>query len=170
MRFTVPAGQAVLNSSIAWPRPRPSVSHLNKRVRLVLVDPSGRLAAHSLPQGVGGYGSAQVLHPAAGAWTAEIFSDAAKAGGTAGAVRFGASVERTSSFGSVSPSSLRLAPGASGTGARVGRGAGRGGRLKRRRSTFGTGAAGGGPVSVPVTLRGLVDGRDGYQRRRSAAC
>ena len=115
VRFTVPAGQAVLNSSIAWYATAAEASDLNRRVRLVLVDPSGALAAHSLPQGVGGYGSAQVLHPAAGTWTAEIFSDTAKAGGTTGAVRFGASVEAALSFGSVSPSSLRLAPGASGT-------------------------------------------------------
>ena len=99
VRFTVPANQAVLNSSIAWPSTAAAASHPNKRVRLILVDPSGRLAAHSLPQGSGGYGSAQVLHPAAGTWTAEIFSDTSTASGTAGAVQFGATVARTSSFG-----------------------------------------------------------------------
>ena len=156
VRFTVPAGQALLNSSIAWPSTAASASHPNKRVRLVLVDPSGRLAAHSLPQGADGYGSAQVLHPAAGAWTAEIFSDESTAGGTAAAVRFGASVARTSSFGSVSPSSVTLAPGASRTvrvSAVVPAGAGdSSGTIE-----FAAGPAGGGPVSVPVTLRGLVD-------------
>jgi hypothetical protein len=155
VRFTVPAGQAVLNSSIAWYATAAEAADLSKRVRLILVDPSGRLAAHSLPQGVGGYGSAQVLHPAAGSWTAEIFSNTAKAGGTTGTVRFGASVEATSSFGSVSPSSLRLAPGASGTvrvSATVPAGAGD----SSGAVTFDTGTAGGGPVSVPVTLRGMV--------------
>src|SRR6202020_875309 len=98
VRFTVPAGQALLNSSIAWPSTAAAASHPDKRVRLVLVDPSGRLAGHSLPQGADGYGSAQALHPAAGTWTAEIFSDTAAAGGTAAAVRFGASVARASSF------------------------------------------------------------------------
>jgi hypothetical protein len=156
VRFTVPAGRAVLNSSIAWPSTAATASHPNKRVRLVLVDPSGRLAAHSLPQGADGYGSAQVLHPAAGTWTAEIFSDESAAGGTAAAVRFGASVARTTSFGSVSPSSVTLKPGASATvrvSARVPGGAGdSSGAIE-----FTTGPAGGGPVSVPVTLRGLVD-------------
>jgi hypothetical protein len=155
VRFTVPAGQALLNSSIAWPATAAAASHPDKRVRLVLVDPSGRLAAHSLPQGVGGYGSAQVLHPAAGTWTAEIFSDTSKAGGTVGKVRFGASVARTAGFGSVSPSSLTLAPGASKTvrvSAVVPAGAGdSSGTIE-----FSTGPAGGGPVSVPVTLRGRV--------------
>ena len=155
VRFTVPAGRAALNSSIAWYATASEASDLDKRVRLVLVDPSGRLAAHSLPQGVGGYGSVQVLHPAAGTWTAEIFSDTAKAGGTTGKVRFGASVERTTSFGAVSPSLLRLAPGASATvdvSAVVPAGAGD----SSGAVSFDTGPSGGGPVSVPVTLRGLV--------------
>ena len=132
VRFTVPAGQAVLNSSIAWPATAAEASDHNKRVRLVLVAPSGRLAAHSLPQGVGGYGSAQVLHPAAGTWTAEIFSDTAKAGGTTGTVRFGASVERRLVLRlGVAVIAAARARGL-GHGARVGRGAGRGGRLERR--------------------------------------
>jgi hypothetical protein len=155
VRFAVPAHQAVLNSSIVWSATASQASDLNKRVRLVLVDPAGRLAAHSLPQGVGGYGSAQVLHPAAGTWTAEIFSNTAKAGGTTGKVRFGASVERTAKFGSVSPSSLKLAPGASAT-VRVSAVVPAGAGDSSGAVTLGTGAAGGGPVSVPVTLRGLV--------------
>ena len=156
VRFTVPAGQALLNGSIAWPSTTATASHPNKRVRLDLVDPSGRLAGYSQPQGSDGYGSAQVLHPAAGTWTAEIFSDTAAAGGTAGPVRFGASVARTSSFGSVSPAALTLKPGASATvrvSAVVPSGAGdSSGAIE-----FGTGPAGGGLVSVPVTLRGLVN-------------
>lgn len=153
--FTVAPGQAVLNSSIAWPANASQSSELNKRVRLILVDPSGKLAAHSLPQGVSGYGSAQVLHPAAGTWTAVIFSDTAKAGGTAGKVQFGASVSRTRSFGTVSPSSLSLAPGASGTvhvSAVVPSGAGD----SSGAVVLNAGAAAGGAVTVPVTLRGTV--------------
>ena len=92
-------GRRLLNASIAWPAtaaepPAPEQAGQARPGR-----PGRQLAAHSLPQGVGGYGSAQVLHPAAGTWTAEIFSDTAKAGGTAGTVRFGASVARTASFG-----------------------------------------------------------------------
>jgi Subtilase family len=155
VRFTVPAGQAVLNSSIAWYATAAEASLENKRVRVILVDPSGRLAAHSLPQGVGGYGSAQVLKPAAGTWTAEIFSDTAKAGGTTGTVRFGASVEATARFGSVSPTSLRLTPGASKT-VRVSAVVPAGAGDSSGAVTFDTGPAGGGPVSAPVTLRGLV--------------
>jgi Subtilase family len=156
VRFTVTAGQALLNSSIAWPSTAATASDQSKRVRLVLVDPSGQLAAYSQPQGADGYGSAQVLHPAAGTWTAEIFSDTSAAGGTAEAVRFGASVARTSAFGSVSPAALTLKPGASAV-VRVSSVVPAGAGDSSGAIEFSTGPAGGGPVSVPVTLRGLVD-------------
>src|ERR1700733_2389904 len=114
VRFSVPRGQALLNASVAWPTSTSATGNLNARVRVILVDPAGKLAAHSLPQGVGGDGSAQGLHPAAGTWTAVIFSNTAKTGGTAGTVQFGASVSSTQSFGTASPSRFVLAPGASG--------------------------------------------------------
>ncbi|MDX6345079.1 MAG: hypothetical protein QOH87_5217 [Trebonia sp.] len=166
VKFSVPHGQALLNASIAWPTSTSATGNLNARVRVILVDPSGKLAAHSLPQGVGGYGSAQVLHPAAGTWTAVIFSDTAKAGGTAGTVRFGASVSSAQSFGTVSPSRLVLAPGASRVvhvSARVPAGAGdASGSVVFTAGAGGAAAAAaaadsaGGPVSVPVTVRGQV--------------
>jgi hypothetical protein len=156
VEFSVPRGQALLNASIAWPTSTSTTGNLNARVRVILVDPAGKLAAHSLPQGVGGYGSAQVLHPAAGNWTAVIFSDTAKTGGTAGTVQFGASVSSAQPFGTVSPSQLVLAPGASGVvhvSARVPAGAGD----SSGSVVFAAGtAADGGPVSVPVTVRGQV--------------
>jgi Subtilase family len=157
VRFSVPRGQALLNASVAWPASASATGNLNARVRVILVDPAGKLAAHSLPQGVGGYGSAQVLHPAAGTWTAVIFSNTASTGGTAEAVQFGASVASAQSFGTASPSKLVLAPGASGVvhvSALVPAGAGD----SSGSVVFATGSAttGGGPVSVPVTVRGQV--------------
>ncbi|HEY3877600.1 MAG TPA: S8 family serine peptidase [Trebonia sp.] len=151
-RFTVPKGAALLNTSIAWPATAAGSGNLNARVRVILVNPSGKLAADSLPQGVGGYGTAQVLHPAAGTWTAVIFGNAAKAGGTAGKVQFGASVSGTVRFATVSPATLSLKPGASGVvhlTARVPAGAGdSSGSLVL--------SSGAGTTSVPVTLRGQV--------------
>jgi Subtilase family len=150
--FTVPKGAAVLNTSVAWPATPAESANQNARVRLILVNPSGKLAGDSLPQGVGGYGTAQVLRPKAGTWTAVIFSDTAKTGGTAGKVQFGASVQDTTKFGSVSPSAVTLKPGASAVvhvGAKVPAGAG-------DSSGAVVFSAAAGAVSVPVTLRGQV--------------
>ena len=152
VKFTVPKGAALLNTSVAWPATTAQAANQNARVRLILVNPQGKLAGDSLPQGVGGYGTAQVLRPRAGTWTAVIFSDTAKSGGTAGKVQFGASVQDTATFGTVSPSSVTLKPGASAAihlSAKVPAGAG-----DSSGSLVFAGA--GGPVSVPVTLRGQV--------------
>jgi hypothetical protein len=152
VKFTVPSGQAVLNTSIAWPAKASQSSSQNARVRVVLVNPAGKLAGHSAPQGESGYGSAQVLRPKAGTWTAVIFSNTAKNGGTAGKVQFAATVAKTVKFGTVSPSSLTLGAGKSVVvhmSAKVPSGAG-----DSSGSLVLSGA--GSPVSVPVTLRGQV--------------
>jgi hypothetical protein len=155
VRFTVRRGAALLNTSIAWPATVTQAADLDAPVRVILVDPAGRLAAHSLPQGDTGYGSAQVLHPAAGRWTAVIFSETVKDGGTGGTVRFAASVWHAIRFGAVSPASLTLRPGASAVvhvSARVPASAGdSSGAL-----VLATSGRGSRPVSVPVTLRGQV--------------
>jgi subtilisin family serine protease len=100
--FNVPAGQARLNVSVA----------LAGVVDLSLIAPNGKLAEFNLPQGAGNYGNAQVADPAAGTWTALIASGSTNPTISA---QFEASTATWQSFGTLSTSSLTLAPGASGT-------------------------------------------------------
>ena len=111
--FKVPSGEDRLNMSIAYPG-NPA-NGLNARVRFTLIDPTGRLAAYSLPQGQGNYGRVDVREPVAGTWTGIIFSDEASIDGTNGTIPWQVSTQRFVPFGSVSPSHFTLAPGASQT-------------------------------------------------------
>jgi hypothetical protein len=123
--FKVKRGQDRLVYSLAWPGNQSfcngdeCLSGLNSRVRLILIDPRGRFASHSFPQGPGNHGSADVRYPTAGTWTGVIFGDIAGSGGnpggTNGTVRWQVSTERFAGFGSVSPSSVTIAAGHSRT-------------------------------------------------------
>jgi len=113
IHFNVPSGQDRLYASIAYPG-NPN-NGLNSRVRLDLIDPTGRFAGHSFPQGVGNYTSLDIQHPTAGTWTGVIFGDVAAVGGTNGTIPWRVATQVYKPFGSVSPSSLVLAPGQSQT-------------------------------------------------------
>lgn len=112
VKFTVPSGQARLNASIAYQGAGPSTDY-SAAVNISLISPSGQLAETSSPQGTGNYGNAQVADPAAGTWTALVFGNPSSEGGTVGPVLFGASTATWAPFGTLSASTLTLAPGAS---------------------------------------------------------
>ena len=119
--FRVKPGQDRLFASVAWPGDPTWCQYYNcelgldARVRLILVDPRGRFAAHSFPQGPGNYGSVDVRYPVPGTWTGVIFSEVAIDGGTTGRIRWQADTQRFAPFGSVVPDRLTLAPGRSST-------------------------------------------------------
>lgn len=103
VKFTVPPGQARLNVADA----------LVGGVNLSLIAPNGDFAEYNLPQGFGDYGDAQVTNPEAGTWTA-LVNGVPLQGGNA-ATQFQASTATWQPFGTLSASSLTLAPGATGT-------------------------------------------------------
>jgi len=108
--FTVPAGAQHLDAAIAF-------TGSSSDVRISLLDPAGRLAAYSLPQGFGnGYGHVDVVAPAPGTWTAVIWTVAGNPPYTySGPVQFTWAAEKFVNVGSVSPANFQLAPGASRT-------------------------------------------------------
>ena len=102
-------GQQRLVGSIAWPGDPATClqtackTGLNGRVRLILVDPRGRFAAHSLPQGPGNFGSVDVREPDRGHVDRRHLRHVASVGGTNGTVPWRMATERSVPFGSVSP-------------------------------------------------------------------
>jgi hypothetical protein len=147
----VPAGQSRLDVSIAYPG---NPLDLIAPVTLSLIDPKGRFAANSDPQGFGNYGNADVRTPTAGTWTAVVNDVTGADGGFAGTVSWQAVTERFVNAGTVSPSSLSIAPGASKTvtyKATVPSAAG------DYASSLVVSSNLGGPTSIPVVVRSLVN-------------
>ena len=109
-QFAVPDGADELNGDILWnaqaqdPQGTPGAT-----VYETLWDPSGALAAYSLLAGAG-RGHVEIRKPAAGTWTAAIFTvqDSTR---YAGEVRFSYYTQRFVPAGQVSPASAVLAPG-----------------------------------------------------------
>ncbi len=157
IHFTVQPGQDRLAASIAYPATQ--LDNENARVRLILIDPLGRLAAHSLPQGVGNYGEVDVTYPVSGTWTGVIFGDEAADGGTNGAIPWQVSTQQFAPFAFVSPSQLVLRPGQSQTiwvSATTPESPGDSSGSIVLGSSWG-----GVTTSIPVTLRSLVQVSNG---------
>jgi hypothetical protein len=110
-KFAVPAGAQHLDAAIAY-----QVSLYSSATPIVyisLLDPAGRQAAYSIPQGLGsGYGHVDIVKPAAGTWTAFIWTRPSGTGSYTGPVQFTWAAEQFVNLGHVYPSTLDLAPGA----------------------------------------------------------
>jgi hypothetical protein len=104
----VPVGANRLYASIAY-------ESVNGRAgQLSLIDPKGRFAAYTLPQGIGNFGAVDVRAPTPGTWTGVIFARGDASGPFVGSVQWEAYTQSFVPFATVSPSSLSLAPGQSG--------------------------------------------------------
>jgi hypothetical protein len=110
-KFNVPAGAQHLDAAIAWQVSLYSTA--TPIAYLALLDPSGRQVAYSIPQGFGsGYGRVDVGKPAAGTWTAVIWTRPSGTGTYSGPVQFTWAAERYVNIGSVYPAQFDIAPGA----------------------------------------------------------
>jgi hypothetical protein len=111
--FTVRPGADRLTASIAYqgvPGGDPFAP-----VRLILVDPHGRMAADSAPQGTGNFGAVDVRAPAPGVWTGVVFGVAGFDNGTVGTMPWRIATQRFTGFGEVRPGAFFLQPGQSRT-------------------------------------------------------
>lgn len=152
IHFPVPRGADRLDVSIAYPG-NPSTGF---GVFLTLVDPRGRFAAQSLPQGVSNFGNVDVRFPVAGTWTGVIYGASALVGGVNGTVPWRVATQQLVPFGSVQPNFLLLAPGQSQTVAVTAATPASPGDTSGSIVLI-SDAGLGGITSIPVTLRSLVD-------------
>jgi hypothetical protein len=151
--FVVPAGAEHLDAAIAYQNNIDSIA----LVDLQLIDPRGRIAAYSAPQGLGnGYGHADVVSPLPGEWTAIISTPpVASEISYTGPVQFSWSAQKWDNFGSISPEELDLAPGATkyvSVRFRMPSNAGDVAAAIR----FDSGESSGLRSSIPVSLRSLI--------------
>jgi subtilase family protein len=151
-KFNVPAGAQHLDAAIAWQAPffGPAVI-----AEFGLIDPSGKDAGYTIPQGASsGYGHFDVNHPAPGTWTAVIWTSGVDQT-YFGPVQFSWTAERYVSFGSVSPASFELAPGATQwVTARFSMPVQPGDKGVAIR--FAPAAGGAQPAEIPIALRALI--------------
>jgi len=105
--FRVPFGADHLTVQLAWPG---GGANGQSAVRLALIGPNGEYEDHSLPQGNGNHGTADVRYPAPGTWTAIFFASRSPAG-FHGNVNYEVTTTKYVDFGSVSPSTQTIKPG-----------------------------------------------------------
>lgn len=157
--FTVHRGQSYLNTHVSvGPKQQGGSADVQ------LIDPSGRFAEAGLTQGTSNTINAGVRLPEAGSWTAYVdYSGGQSSGGVR--AQFVATTQVWHRFGTVQPSSVRLAPGQSATvNATLPTPAGGGDQS----AAIAVSHASGSLTSIPVALRALVPFRNGVGRFSAA--
>ncbi len=145
--FSVPSGADYLNGDITW-----DAQSKGTAVFETLFNPLGQVATYSLiGTDQSGFGHVEVRQPTVGTWTAVIFT-VHNAAQYTGAVQFNYATERFHSAASISPASLTLAPGHTGT-FHVNVTAGQPGDES---INLHLGAGSGNDGSIPITLRSLI--------------
>jgi hypothetical protein len=115
--FTVPSGTDRTALQMIWTGAPKSVGGVQPVVRVSLFDPSGTYVANSRPQGgnaVANYANLDVRKPAAGTWTAVLYTPG-NATGYTGNLTLRFTHQDAVPVGAVSTPVLHLAPGRSGT-------------------------------------------------------
>jgi Subtilase family len=112
VHFTVPSGQQRLNAAMAFPA-KINSTQVTYPLTMILIDPKGRFAASSLPQGFDRSANEDVIRPAPGTWTAVVFGPESgpPLDGTTGTVRVTVSTQKLVPFGTLSQTTLTLAKG-----------------------------------------------------------
>jgi hypothetical protein len=111
--FQVPFGADHLQGDLAWP----GTPAQPQTIRMALIDPNGVYQVDSRPQNSSSkanHGRVDVRNPAPGTWTA-VFYATQGANAFKGNVAYELTTTKYVDFGSVSPSTLTLRPGQSGT-------------------------------------------------------
>lgn len=162
--FKVAKGTDVLGVSTAWQgknTTQPNGALVGPVVRLTLIDPNGAYATNSRPQGgnvSANHSYVDVRYPAAGTWTAILYSPQSGAQSYSGPVQFATSASKAVARGTVSPSSLTLKPGQTGKVTFSAKTDGNRGDLAEA-VTYRTAAGQAG--SVPAVIRTLIPTRGG---------
>ncbi len=117
VHFSVPPGTSRMAAQMIWQGAAKKVGTIQVTpvVRLSLFDPSGTYVANSRPQGgtvSANYANLDVRQPAAGTWTAVIYTLSGETG-YSGSVRLRFTDQQSAPVGSVARPALFLAPGES---------------------------------------------------------
>ncbi len=110
VNFRVPATSGLSRLEFAAAYTHSGQSSL---LHFALLEPNGAYAAYSLPQGLADYGEVEVSDPPPGRWTAVFFTQG-DGYGTSAAVQWSANTVSYVAGGTISPSSLTIAPGQTG--------------------------------------------------------